>query len=170
MSEEFEIANVVVLKYSIHKRVLAVFTYLLIASFGIFCIYLNMWLTIIIGILIFISSTIHLLDVLLFKELIIGDEFLTKKWYLFGNKKVELSNLYIFCSNRVWKNKILFYPTNGSKVSRFCMNIESYLVAKNKFEDIKNVLISKGLITGEEKCWNMKKRVNLLKRMIEKTK
>lgn len=156
-----------VFTYSLHKKFFAVMVYLLFLFFGIFCIYLGNLFTIVLGILLIFAAFINILNVFLFRSLIIEGAFLIKQWYFFGNKKIAIDDLMAYNGKKIWKNTITFLSKNGSAKLNFCMNLECFLLKKATFEDVKNLLIYKNIITGDEKCWDTKKKVNLFKRIFK---
>lgn len=157
----------VIYRYSLYKKILATAIYLVIVLCGIFCIQINILITIFVGIVILVAAIVHIIDILFFKSIIINDTNLIKNWYLIGSKKIALPNLYAYNQNKIWKGFITFHSKDGGFIKDFGINMESFLLKNANLEDVRNTLISKGIITGEEKSWTIKKKVSLLKRVFK---
>lgn len=154
-------------QYSFFKKSLAVSIFLLLFGFGCFCIYIGTKLTVFIGVLISVSVVMHMIDIVLFKSLTINKDVLTKQWYFFGKKTIKIDNLYAYCTRKIWKGLIIFGSRNTNSFIKFHMGIETFLLYRASLEDIKNILISFGVISENEACWKQKKKVNFLKRIFK---
>lgn len=153
-------SSVYIAKYDHHlRRLFFILHCLLLLSAGIFCVYINLVITILLGIFLILAVMVNIIDVLFFKVLIIDDDCLTKEWYLFGKRSIKLSNLRARATNKLYENSITFSDKNKNILQNFYMTFETFLTKDNGYERIREILIKNSVIKGDDMHWNKKKNV-----------
>jgi hypothetical protein len=146
--------SIIVFTYNNFYRFIFIFWLLLMFVLGLLFILTNKLFAIIFGILIVIFVFFSILDILLFKRLVIYQHYITKEWYVFGIKKINFSEIKVTLVLRIWTGQLIF---SGKKITdRFVMNLELFPVVdfKNKLNKLKSILIEKNIIKGDENEWN----------------
>jgi hypothetical protein len=150
-----ESSEVIDFQYDSIKRILISMLFLTIIILGILLIMLNHNIfTVLFGLLMIVIGSVRLFDILFFKKLIINSDFLIKEWFLFGAKTINMKNLRVNVSKRMWTGTIFFNNVEATYFSNFLMRFEIFPIGNDGFRKIKNILIEKKIIKGDEYEWN----------------
>jgi hypothetical protein len=150
-----ESSEVIDFQYDSIKRILISMLFLTIIILGILLIMLNHNIfTVLFGLLMIVIGSVRLFDILFFKKLIINSDFLIKEWFLFGAKTINMKNLRVNVSKRMWTGTIFFNNVEATYFSNFLMRFEIFPIGNDSFRKIKNILIEKKIIKGDEYEWN----------------
>lgn len=141
-------------KYNNFKRFILSFVYILLIFLSYMFYLIPNWFASLFGAIGMFFISITLLDILLFKELTINDTSIKKRWFLFGGKEILLSNLKVGVTKRLWSGLIFFRKKNKFHLDGFLMNFEIFPIGNKNFNEIRNILINKKIITGAENEWN----------------
>lgn len=146
--------KVYIFKYDNFKRFVAAISFLFIVVLGFFFVLIQNWFAVIVGILMVFVGIFRIFDILFFDSLIIYENFLIKKWYIFGQKSINLKNLKATATKRVWSGSIFFSDKNKGYFSNLLMSFETFPIGNESFREIRNLLIEKKIIQGDEHEWN----------------
>lgn len=146
--------NKIVFKYNNFKRYLISLSFIVFIFLGINFIFIGHWFSISLGIILTITGAHNLIDILFFKSLTFENKFVTKKWFIFGEKKVKIDDLKIGVSKRIWTGIITFSDKNKNFLSNSLMVFELFPIGNKGFKEIKKILIDKKVIKGTENEWS----------------
>jgi len=141
-------------KYDNLKRILISIVFFIIVILGLFFLFIGHWFSILLGILFIIIGLLSIFNLLFFKELIFHNDYLIKEWFVFGRKKIKFDDLETSVSKRVWTGTIFFRDKRKNSFSQFFMNFETFPIGNDGFREIRNILIEKKVIKGDENGWN----------------
>jgi hypothetical protein len=140
--------------YDNFKRFFFIVFLLIISSMGIFLLVIDNWFVKVFGALITLVMFVKILDMLLFKKLSFTETYIIKEWYLLGEKKFLISELKATTVKNLWSGIIFFDKPNSSFFERLAMNFETFPIGNKQFKKIKEILIEKNVIQGNEHEWN----------------
>jgi len=141
-------------EYNNLKRIFISIAFSIIIILGLFLVFIENWFAVLFGLLLIIIGFISMLDILFFKVLIFYDEYLIKEWFVFGKKKIKFDNLEVSTSKRVWTGTIFFRDKRKNYFTQFFMNFEIFPIGNKGFREIRQILINKKIILGDENGWN----------------
>jgi len=144
----------VIFRYDTARRLLVAMVFFGVALLGYLFLLIGNWFTVFLGIVMICIGLQSFLDVLLFKELIFSDNYILKKWFIFGGKKIEYSNLSASASKRMWTGTVFFRDNRRKPFFQFFMDFETFPIGNEGFKKIRKILIDKKIIKGDENGWN----------------
>jgi len=140
--------------YDDEKRLIIAVAYLIMIVLGLGFVLLNQWVTIVFGVLLVAVGLFKLLDICFFKRLTIGNTRITKEWFYFGKRSIDLSDLQAGVAKQLWSGTIFFQHKNHFGIDKLIMQFEVFPIGNSKFRLIRQILIQKGIISGDELSWN----------------
>ena len=145
----------IIIKYNLYKRIFISIIFLFILYFGIVIILMHNMLTILFGLLFVLTSLLRLFDFIFFKKLILGSNYISKEWFLFGKLKINIIDIKVTSVHRIWTSNIFFKSLKFGFLKNIMMSIELYPVSSNKkkYIKIKEFLVLKQIIKGDEYEW-----------------
>jgi hypothetical protein len=146
--------TLIVFRYDDFKRCLILIILLFSALLGSFLILIGHWFAILFGVLLVLVQTHSILDILFFKTLIFNDDSIVKEWFYFGKKKIKIEDLKVSVSKRLWTGTIVFSDKNKGYFSNTFMSFETFPIGNEGFRKIREILIEKNIIKGDENGWN----------------
>lgn len=141
-------------EYDNLKRIIFGMVYLMMIVLGLFLVLIENWFAVIFGSLAVYMGTFRLLDIMFFKALIIDKNFLVKEWFVFGSKSIPTKDLKVTVAKRVWSGQIFFMAKNSSFFQNILMSFETFPIGNEGFRAIREILIKKNVIKGDEHEWN----------------
>jgi hypothetical protein len=141
-------------EYNNLKRIFISIAFSIIIILGLFFVFIENWFAALFGLLLIIIGFISMLDIIFFKVLIFYDEYLIKEWFVFGKKKIKFDNLEVSTSKRVLTGAIFFRDKRKNYFTQFFMNFEIFPIGNKGFREIRQILINKNIISGDENGWN----------------
>lgn len=140
-------------KYNNLKRIFIGMAFLIIVVLGLFLVFIENWFATIFGGLLIAIGTFRVLDIMFLKTLVINENFLVKEWFLFGNKSIAIKDLRANVVKRIWSGAIFFQTRNSSFFQRTIMSFETFPIGNEGFKMIREILIKKNVIKGDEYEW-----------------
>ncbi len=140
--------------YDDDKRIVMAMGSLTMIVVGLLMLYLNHCITSIFGSFVLAAGLVKLFDVSFFKRLTIGKTRITKEWFFFGKRSIELSSLKVGVSKGMWTGIIAFQNKERLGLDRLTMQFEVFPIGNAGFNLIREVLIQKEIISGYELAWN----------------
>lgn len=141
-------------EYDDLKRLIFGMVYLMMIVLGLFLVFIENWFAVICGGLAVVVGTFRLMDIMFFKVLVIDKNFLVKEWFVFGSKSIVIKDLKATATKRVWGGQIFFMTKNSSFFENILMSFETFPIGNEGFRAIKEILIEKNVIRGDEHEWN----------------
>jgi len=152
--EEKNIDVEMVFKYDNFKRVsIAILMFFFVLLGSLIMNFGNLF-SFFVGLIVVLFSFGSLVDILFFKSLIFKNNCVIKEWYLFGSKKIKFENLVVGVNKRLWTGRIYFEDKRKRFLSRLIMQFEMFPIGNTGFIKIRNLLIDKKIIKGDENGWN----------------
>lgn len=155
INTEFYVNEKIIFEYDNFKRLVILVAYFIVMILGLLFISISQWFAIILGYLLFVVGIFYFIDILFFKCLIITNKSIIKEWVLFGKIEVKYENLSVIVAKRIWTGQVLFKNINRSYFYNRLMIFEIFPIGNKGFEKLKNILINKKIIKGEEYEWNI---------------
>jgi hypothetical protein len=141
-------------EYDNFKRLVFVLFYSFSIFIGLFLLLVPNWFANIFGWILVIITVIDTINILFFKSLEFHDDFLVKRWFIFGDKQIKYEYLKVGASKRIWSGTISFSDKHKSYFLNFLMSFETFPIGNNGFRKIRDILIEKKVIHGDEHDWN----------------
>ncbi len=155
INTEFYVNEKIIFEYDNFKRLVILVAYFIVMILGLLFISISQWFAIILGYLLFVVGIFYFIDILFFKCLIITNKSIIKEWVLFGKIEVKYENLSVIVAKRIWTGQVLFKNINRTYFYNRLMIFEIFPIGNKGFEKLKNILINKKIIKGEEYEWNI---------------
>jgi len=143
----------IVFEYDNFKRILILLAYVFGIFLGLVLILIDNWFVKVVGILFVIFGLISVIDMSLFKALIFKDDRIVKEWHYLGSKKINFEDLEVDIVKRLWSGIIYFKDRNKGSLTRLLMQFEMFPIGNDKFQEIREILINKKIIKGDENGW-----------------
>jgi len=143
----------IVFEYDNFKRILIILAYVFGIFLGLVLILIDNWFVKVVGILFVIFGLISVIDMSLFKALIFKDDRIVKEWHYLGSKKINFEDLEVDIVKRLWSGIIYFKDRNKGSLTRLLMQFEMFPIGNDKFQEIREILINKKIIKGDENGW-----------------
>lgn len=141
-------------EYDNLKRIFIGIVFFMIIMLGLSFVFIGNWFAVLFGLLLILIGLPSMLDVVFFKVLIFYDEYFIKEWFVLGKKKIKFDNLDVSTSKRVWTGTIFFRDKRKNYFTQFFMNFEIFPIGNKDFRAIRQILIEKKIILGDENGWN----------------
>lgn len=146
------------LEYSLKGLVFALLFYIFGVSFCLFIMFYGNLFFFIVGLIGFIGCIYTLLDIWFFRRVIFTNYYVIKEWNAFEKSyfhKIKYKNLELQAlQKRLISGHIVFKTIGANYFKTFCFQINLIPISKKDLKKVKEVLIIKRVLRGDEYEWN----------------
>lgn len=146
--------KIYVFQYDNGKRTLMIMLEVFFSLLGLFMMFFENIFLIIFGGIIFLIGLKQILELSLFKSLKFREKYLCKEWYFLKNIKIPYTDLRSGAAKRLWTGLISFKSKRITFFQEIMMDTEVFPIGNDGFRAIREILIEKKVIQGDENGWN----------------